>query len=191
MEPSKILRASLILFAFSWTPANAANLDWPKSLTIGTASPGGVYLPYGRFLAKLWTDKLDIPVDAVSTQGPVQNVKLLDLGEVQVGFTTMGVALQGWNGIGDWTAGKQFRNMRALFPMYDTPLQILALSRSGITKLEQLENRSVGVGPRAGTAGTYLPGIFKLLGIAPQLKYGSVSDLATELLLVDTRPLLQ
>jgi uncharacterized protein len=133
--------------------AYAASPDWPKSLTIGTASPGGVYLPYGRFLARLWTEKLGIPVDAVSTQGPVHNVKLMEQNGAQVGMVTMGIALQGWNGQGDWTAGKRFRNIRALFPMYDTPLQLFVLRRSEITSLEQLNGRTMGVGPRAGTGG--------------------------------------
>jgi TRAP transporter TAXI family solute receptor len=182
MKFGKILCVLLILGAFSWTQASAANPDWPKSLTIGTASPGGVYLPYGRFLAKLWTDKLEIPVDAVATQGPVHNVKLLDLGGAQIGFATMGIVLQGWNGTSDWTEGKRFRNMRALFPMYDTPFQLAVLRRSNITTLQQLEKQPMGIGPRAGTGGTYIPNIMNLLGVVPEIKYGSIADLATELL---------
>jgi TRAP transporter TAXI family solute receptor len=182
MKFAKILCVFLILGAFSWTQVSAANPGWPKSLTVGTASPGGVYLPYGRFLAKLWTDKLAIPVDAVATQGPVHNVKLLDLGGAQIGFATMGIVLQGWNGTGEWTEGKRFRNMRALFPMYDTPFQLAVLRRSNITTLQELDNQPMGIGPRAGTGGTYIPNIMKLLGVAPEIKYGSIADLATELL---------
>jgi TRAP transporter TAXI family solute receptor len=103
------------------TSVLAAGSDWPKSLTLGTASPGGVYFPYGEELAKILTEKLGIAVNHLPTQGPVHNVKLLDSGGAQLGMITMGVGLQGWNGAGDWTNGKQFRNMRALFPMYDTP----------------------------------------------------------------------
>lgn len=187
MKSSKILNALFFLVAFCLTAfclaqAHAANSDWPKSLTIGTASPGGVYLPYGQFLAKLWTDKLGIPVDALSTQGPIHNIKLIDLGAAQIGLTTMGIALQGWNGTGAWVEGKRYRNMRALFPMYDTPFQLAVLRSSGITTLQQLDKRAMGVGPRAGTGGTYIPDIMKLLGTAPDIKYGSISDLATELL---------
>jgi len=182
MKCAKLLAALLILSAYCCTRAHAANPDWPKSLTICTASPGGVYLPYGRFLARLWTEKLGVPVDAVATQGPVHNVKLLDLGAAQIGFITMGIGLDGWDGTGDWTDGKQFRKMRAIFPMYDTPLQISVLRRSGITRLEQLDNQPMGVGPRAGTGGTYLPKIMKTLGVAPQIKYGSLLDQPTELL---------
>ena len=158
MKIFKTLYALYFLVAFCFTLAHAANSDWPKSLTIGTGSPGGVYLPYGRFLAKLWTEKLGIPVDAVATQGPVHNVKLVDLGGAQIGFTTMGIALHGWNGTGDWTEGKQYRQMRALFPMLmaSTPFQVAVLRSSGITTLQQLDDRPVVIGPRAGTGGTYI-----------------------------------
>ncbi|MGA8322556.1 MAG: TAXI family TRAP transporter solute-binding subunit, partial [Xanthobacteraceae bacterium] len=130
----------------------------------------------------LWTEKLSVPVDAVATQGPIHNIKLLDLDAAQIGLVTMGIALRGWNGTGDWTAGKKFGNMRALFPMYDTPFQVAVLRSSGITTLQQLDDRPVGIGPRAGTGGTYIPDIMKLLGVAPDIKYGSIDDLATELL---------
>ena len=182
MKSPKILNVLFFLAVFGFAQADAANLSWPRSLTIATASPGGVYLPYGQFLAKLWTEKLGIPVDAVVTQGSIHNVKLLDLGGAQIGMTTMGIALQGWNGTGEWTEGKRYQNMRALFPMYDTPFQVAVLRRSGITTLQQLDHKVVGVGPRAGTGGTYIPGIVKLLGVAPEIKYGSVDDQATDLL---------
>jgi TRAP transporter TAXI family solute receptor len=162
--------------------ALAADPGWPKSLNIGTGSPGGVYLPYGQFLAKLWTEKTGIPVDIVATQGPIHNVKLIDLGGAQIGFTTMGIALHSWDGTGDWTDGKRYQNMRALFPMYDTPFQLAALQKSGITTLQQLDRRALGAGPRAGTAATYVPDMMKLLGVAPELKYGANENLATELL---------
>jgi TRAP transporter TAXI family solute receptor len=159
----------------------AANPSWPTSLTLGSASPGGVYIIYGDAVAKILTDKLGIPVNPLPTQGPVHNIKLLESGGAQLGLTTMGVALQGWNGTGDWTEGKKFRNMRALFPMYDTPFQAIVLQRSGITTLEQLNNRRVGIGPRAGTGGTYIPEVMKVLGISAEIRYGSLGDVASEL----------
>jgi TRAP transporter TAXI family solute receptor len=148
---------------------------------LATASPGGVYYVYGEELARILTEKLGIAVNPLPTQGPVHNVKLVDAGGAQLGMITMGVGLQGWNGTGDWTGGKTFQNMRALFPMYDTPFQALVLRRSGITTLAQLDKRRVGVGPRAGTGGTYIPAILKLLGISADTINGSIADMASEL----------
>src|SRR6516164_5824205 len=87
----------------TWTTSvPAANPDWPKSLSLGTASPGGVYYPYGEALAQILTEKLGIAVNATPTQGPVHNVKLVDGGGAQLGMITMGVGLQSWNGSSDW-----------------------------------------------------------------------------------------
>jgi uncharacterized protein len=94
----------------------------------------------------------------------------------------MGVGLQGWNGTGDWTNGKQLRDMRALFPLYDTPFQAVVLQRSGIATLAQLDKKRIGVGSRAGTGGTYMPAMLKVLGISAEINYGSFDNMATELL---------
>jgi uncharacterized protein len=173
--------AACFLAIWTSTTVPAANPDWPKSLTLATASPGGTYYPYGDALAKILTEKLGVAVNPLPTQGPVHNIKLLETGVAQLGMTTMGIALQGWNGTGDWTGGKRFRKMRALFPMYDTPFQAIVLQQSGITSFEQLNNKRVGVGPRAGTGGTYIPEIMKVLGISVETRYGSFEDVAREL----------
>ena len=163
------------------TTGQTASPDWPKSLTLGTASPGGVYYPYGEELAKILTEGLGIPVNPLPSQGPVHNVKLVDSGAAQLGMITMGVGLQGWNGTGDWTGGKTFRNMRALFPMYDTPFQAVVLRRSAITTVAQLDKKRLGIGPRAGTGGTYIPAIMKVLGISAELNYASFDVMVAEL----------
>jgi TRAP transporter TAXI family solute receptor len=159
----------------------AADPDWPKSLTLATGSPGGVYYIYGESLVPILTERLGIPVNHLPTQGPVHNIKLVESGGAQLGLITMAVGLQGWNGVGDWTAGKQLRNMRALFPMYDTPFQAVVLKRSGITTLAQIDKKRVGVGPKAGTGGTYIPEIMKVLGISAEISNGSFADMAGEL----------
>jgi uncharacterized protein len=174
--------AACLLAIWTSTTVPAANPDWPKSLTLGTASPGGIYYVHGEELAKTLTEKLGIPVNPQPTQGPVQNVKLVDSGGAQLGLITMGVGLEAWNGAGDWTKGTRFRNIRALFPMYDNPFQAEVLQRSGITALAQLDKKRIGVGPKAGTAGTYAPAIFKIVGISAEIKYGSYGHIGTDLL---------
>src|ERR1700730_2664371 len=164
------------------TSVMAASPDWPKSLTLGTASPGGVYYIYGEELARILTEKLGIAVNPLPTQGSMQNVKLIDSGGSQLGLITMSTGLEGWEGSLDWTKGQRFRNMRALFPMYDNPFQAVVLQRSGIATLAQLDNKRIGVGPRSGNGATYAPEIFKIVGISAELSYGSYNNIATELL---------
>jgi uncharacterized protein len=170
------------LLALASTSVPAAGPDWPKSLTLGTASPGGLYYVYGDALARILTEKLGIAVNPLPTQGPIHNVKLVESGGAHLGLITMGVALQGWNGSGDWTGGKRFGNMRALFPMYDTSFQFVVLRRSGISTLAMLNKLDVGAGPKAGTGGTYVPEILKVLGLSARIGYGSYADNIAKLL---------
>jgi TRAP transporter TAXI family solute receptor len=160
--------------------AHAQNADWPKSLTVATASPGGVYYVYGEGVAKILADKLGIPVSSLPTQGPVHNVKLIESGGASVGLVTMGVALEAWNGTGEWR--KPFRTMRALFPMYDTAFQFTVLRRSGISKVAMIDKLDVGAGPRAGTGGTYVPKILEALGLSARVGYGSWVDTTKDLI---------
>src|ERR1700729_626937 len=177
---SFVLAACLLAVGTSST-ALAADPSWPKSLTLATASPGGVYYIYGESLAPILTEKLGIPVNPLPTQGPVHNVKLIESGGAQLGLVTMGVGFQGWTGTGDWTSGKRFQAMRALFPMYDTAFQFVVLRRSGISKVEMLDKLDIGVGPRAGTGGTYVPEVLTALGLSARIGYGSIEDMTKDL----------
>src|ERR1700730_19087926 len=113
--------AACLLAISTSTTVLAANPDWPKSLTISTASPGGVIYVYGELIAQMLTQKLGVSVNPMPTQGSVHNIKLVEDGSVPLGIITAGVGLQAWHGSGDWTKGQKLRQMRALFPAYDQP----------------------------------------------------------------------
>ena len=155
--------------------------DWPETLTIGTASPGGTYYTYGEGLARLLSRKLGLPVFARPTEGAAENIKLLESGDIQLAFVTLGIAQQGWNGTADWTGGQQFRTARALFPMYDTPFQFVVTSESSLHSIADLSGKQVGIGPTGGTGGIYTPLMFKALNIAAPFVTGSWADLAGQL----------
>jgi TRAP transporter TAXI family solute receptor len=173
------LHRGLLAVAISFAATTSASAQ-PATMTLGTAAVGGTYLVYGGVVADLLTDKAGLKVSARETQGPPQNVILVDEKKIELGMTTMGVALQALNGSAAWTKGKKFENIRALFPMYDTPMQCVALKKSGITDFRQLEGKTVGTGPKAGTAGTYYPLIFDVLGMKTMVRNGPGDDMANQ-----------
>jgi TRAP-type uncharacterized transport system substrate-binding protein len=93
--------AGCLLAICTSTSLLAAGPDWPNSLTLGTSSRGGVFYDYGEELANILTERLGIRVNPTPSQGSIHNVKLVDSGGAQLGFTTMVAALEGWNGTGD------------------------------------------------------------------------------------------
>ena len=81
-----VFAACLLAFATSISVL-AANPDWPKSLTLATASPGGVFYVYGEAVAKILTESLKIDVNPLPTQGSEHNVKLVESGGAQLAFS--------------------------------------------------------------------------------------------------------
>src|SRR5437016_9597239 len=179
MQIHLLARTAAIAVALTFSSlGRAAEPYWPDHLTIGTASPGGTYFVYGAGLAQILTRALDLPVVTRPTEGPAENIALLEAGEAKLGFVTVGVALQAWNATGAWAGKKPARSMRAIFPMYDTPFQLLVLQDSGARTLADLSGKRVGVGPRGGTSAAYFPEFFNTLKIPVIAVFGEWSELA-------------
>lgn len=182
MKNAVLRIAAVLAVVFGLSNASrSGEPDWPETLTIGTASPGGTYYAYGEGLARLLSRKLGLPVFARPTEGAVENIKLLESGDIQLAFVTLGIAQQGWNGIADWAGGQQFRTARALFPMYDTPFQFVVASESPLQSIADLSGKQVGIGTTGGTGGIYTPLMFKALNVAAPFVTGSWADLASQL----------
>ena len=162
------------------SPSRAAEPNWPDDLTIATASPGGTYHVYGAGLALILTRDLGLPVVMRPTEGPAENIALMEAGEARLGFVTVGVALQAWNATGVWAGKAPARSLRAIFPMYDTPFQLLVLQDSNMRSVADMAGKRIGVGPRGGTSATYFPDIFNVLKISADFVYGDWADLASK-----------
>jgi TRAP transporter TAXI family solute receptor len=160
--------------------APSAAQDNAGSIIIGTASPGGPYLAYGQGLSRILSRELKREITAQATQGPAQNIVLLERKELTLAFVTMGVGLQAWNGT-DWAKGTKYRSMRILFPMYDTAFQFVAVKRLGTHWLDDFSGLRIGVGPKAGTGGAYVPAVFKALGINVDVRYGAMESMGAQL----------
>ncbi len=163
-------------------PAAAADRsDWPESFTVGTASQGGTYYIYGTGWADMVGGMLDIRAGGEVTGGPVQNVTLVESGDHEFGLVTMGPARAAWEGESELAPGMKHRNIRAVFPMYQTTFHIITRAKDDLTSLEDLEGKRVGVGPSGGTADMYFPQFFDELGIDVNVRNGGASDLAGQL----------
>ena len=164
------------------SPAAAQDrTGWPSSITVGTASQGGTYYIYGSGYANLVGEQLGINAGGEVTGGPVQNATLVQSGQHAFGMVTMGPAYEAWMGQSQLMPGVKHDKLRAMFPMYQTPFHAIALARSNIKTVDDLEGKTVGVGPAGGTAATYWPVILKTLEINVKPQFGGASDQAGQL----------
>ena len=85
----------------------------------------------------------------------------METGEHQLGFVTLGPADEARRGESPLMPGTPHENVRALFPMYQTPLQAAVLASSDIESFQDLQRKRVGVGPAGGTSATYWTRFFE------------------------------
>jgi len=154
---------------------------WPNELTIGTASQGGTYFVYGNGFASYISEALGLNATGEVTGGPVQNVTLVETGDHLMGLVTMGPAYDAWIGKSELAPGLEHKSIRALFPMYQTPFQVIALKSSGITSVSDLAGKRVSVGPAGGTPGTYWPKFMEAVGVTATISNAGASDAASQL----------
>ncbi|WP_052384217.1 TAXI family TRAP transporter solute-binding subunit [Litchfieldella xinjiangensis] len=162
--------------------AHADRSDWPDNFTVGTASQGGTYYVYGSGWANMIADELGLSGGGEVTGGPTQNLALVHGGDVAFGLTTMGPASDAMKGESPLAPGLTMDNVCALFPMYETPFSIAALSSSGITSISEIpDGARIGFGPAASTSDTYFPAMLEELGVDFERRNGGWSDLGGQL----------
>lgn len=168
--------------AMTVSVAHAQDRDgWPRDLTVGTASQGGVYFVYGNGLASFIGEELGLNASGEVTGGPVQNVTLVQTGDHNIGLVTMGPMYEAWTGVSELAPGLPHTDVRALFPMYETPFQGIALRSANINSVGDLAGRRVSVGPAGGTPGTYWPRFFEALDVNANVSYAGAADAASQL----------
>lgn len=165
----------------SLSSASLMAQERPSSLTISTASPGGVYAIYGEGVAQVISNSVGVPTSTRQTQGPAQNLVLLKNGQTELAMVTSGPAYEAMHGELSLMGGQEYGDLRVLFAMYPTPFQMVAPISAGVSSLEDLEGKRIGAGPRAGTGGEYWTRWLNDMGINASLQYGGIGDQASQL----------
>jgi len=156
--------------------------DWPDSFVVGTASQGGTFFAYGSGWANLVATELGISGGGEVSGGPWQNLANVHTGSNAFAMTTMGPAAASMKGENPLAPGLVMDKACAMFPMYQTPFSITALSSSGITSISEIpDGARVGFGPAGSTSDTYFPLILENLGVNFERRNGGWSDLGGQL----------
>lgn len=176
------LAAGALVLSIAAAASAQDRSGWPSSFTVGTASQGGTYFAYGSGWANLVAEELGISGSGEVTGGPMQNMALVHTNEAAFGMTTMGPASESVKGSNPIAPGVQMTNACAMFPMYQTPFSVTALSSSGITTVADIpDGARIGFGPAGSTSDTYFPRMMEKLGVEFDRRNGGWSDLGGQL----------
>ncbi|MGE4277664.1 MAG: TAXI family TRAP transporter solute-binding subunit [Lawsonibacter sp.] len=127
----------------------------PQDLVMGTGSTGGTYFALGGAMANAINNKLadqKITITAQSTGASVENMNLINAGELDLGIAMNNVAASANDGTGAFSA--PVTNVAAIGVVYNEVYQIVANANTGAKNVADLKGLKIAVGPAgSGTVG--------------------------------------
>ena len=133
--------AGIAAVALALGAANAQQ----KAIAIGTGGTGGVYYPIGGALANLISKNLPgVQATAQVTGGSVDNLKLINAGQSEIGFSMADAALDALNGVDKFKGTKV--PLRTLMVLYPNIMHVVSIEGTGVNKLSDLKGKRVSTG---------------------------------------------
>ena len=118
-----------------------------RDLRIATGNAGGVYVAYGEGIAGAVRERLPaLRPQVVQTQASVENLRLLDAGEVDVAFSLADASADAVRGGGSFPSPLR---LAALARLYDNYAQVVVLAGSQARTVADLAGQAVSTGSAA------------------------------------------
>lgn len=129
-------------------------------LRLAGGERGGLYLAFAELLARqLQTRDPEIGVEAVSTEGSVDNLARLRSGDGEMGLTLADVAER------DRAAGPTGTAPQAVARVYENYLQVVVRDSAAVQRLEDLRGLRVSIGPGGSGAAATSEVLFEAAGL--------------------------
>lgn len=146
----KLLAGACALCVFAGAGTGMAHAD--EQMKIATATTTGAFYPIGGVMASILSRKMDgYNFTAEATGGSVENSRLLHTGQDHIAFVGADTFYEANNGQGAFK-GRPIK-LDALAKLYGNPFHIVALQKSGIKTLSDLDGKTIAVGaPGSGTS---------------------------------------
>lgn len=126
-----------------WLGAGGANAQ-TTTLAVATGGTGGIFYPLGGGVANMLSKKLPgTQATAEVTGGSVDNIRLLESGQADLGFMTGDVAADAVKGEGKF---KTAVPLRTIVTIYSSPVHVVTISGTGIEKFEDLKGKRISSG---------------------------------------------
>ena len=149
----------------------------PQDLVMGTGSSGGTYYALGAAMANAMNNKLadaQINISAQVSGASVENLNLINIGEMDLGISMNNVAADAHAGTGAFSA--PVTNVMAIGVVYNEVYQIVANAKTGAKNVEDLKGLKIAIGPAgSGTLGLSQK-VFAAAGIDPDKDIQPQSD---------------
>jgi uncharacterized protein len=169
--------ASLLFIVPLWSAV--ADTD-TRFFRIGTAATGGSFFEIGAVLASAISSPVEgaacsgngecgvpgLVAVAEATQGSVENLKLVNSGQLDSGFAQADLAAMAYAGSGPFADEGPMHRLRAIASLFPEALQIVVRVDSPIRSVADLEGKVVAVGDQGSGTAAIARVLFGVAGLA-------------------------
>ncbi len=144
-----ILLATVVSASIAASCAAPAVVADRARFTLATGVPGGVYLPVGNAICRIFNlaqESRPKPCLAVTSDGSAGNVRLVRTGQRALGLSQSDVAYAAYRGRGRFAAAGPDVELRALIALHSEALAVIARADGGIRHFEDLRGKRISVG---------------------------------------------
>lgn len=115
-------------------------------VTIATGGTSGPYYQIGAAMSQVLGDTLGADSSVQASGASVENIQLLTDGRAEVAFAMGDATRQAIEGTGPFEGKEALQDLKAITALYPNFVQIVTTKSSGITSVEDLKGKRVGVG---------------------------------------------
>ncbi len=153
MKNMKFKGLFFMFLMFFMVNSSCGGSSQPKFLSIATGGSGGVYFPYGGALARLISEKVPgVQATAEVTNASVDNLKLMQLGKVDLAFTLADTLAEAVRGRGPFKDTGAIGSVRTIAVLYTNYTHVVVRAGAGMARIADLKGKTVSVGsPSSGT----------------------------------------
>ncbi len=139
-----------VLLGFTTACGNTEGTAGKGNLTFATGTTTGVYYSLGAMLSSMWTNELDTKIYSQVSNGSVENLNLMKRGEADLGFSTVNIVWEAYNGKGSFK-DNPYSDVRILGNLYPNVSHIIARKGSNIKEISDIKGKNFVMGA-AGSA---------------------------------------
>ena len=141
----------------------------PKAtITFGGASAGGsLQLASSAWAGFIMKNHPEFLVNVETTGGALDNFRLINTGEVDLGWVDTPTQYDGKKGLG-WAKGRKYLEVNTCIPWYLGKTEMWTVGGKKLTKLSDLNGKVISPGPAAGPANFILRAVVQEFGLKPR-----------------------
>lgn len=176
-----IITISLTLIVASCSNDSEGSSGMSNNLSIAAGTIGGGFHSGATAVSSVINDNIEgVQANVEVTGSSVNNVELLQAGEVDFAFSSTEVAWEAYHGKFTFE-GNSHEKLRTLMPGWPGVWMFVTLEGNGIDSIHDLNGKSYSSGPKGSGNEVFASRVFNTFGIEPDIQNLPTSDAADAL----------